>query len=70
MMVASRPKHVGDYQYVIKHILPSAFFGLLYRIRKNSMSVLREVIGGTKTKDLLSRNCMSEILPCSANGSD
>jgi hypothetical protein len=46
-----RPKNVGDYQYVIKYILPSSFFDLLYRGRKNSMSILREVIGGTKIKN-------------------
>ena len=37
----------------------------IIRMRKNSMPKLHEVIAGTKTKDLLSRNCVSEIRPCS-----
>ena len=36
-----------------------------HRVGKNSVPKFREVIGWTKTKDLLPRNCMSEMRPFS-----
>ena len=45
--------------------LPDPWNVCIYRAWKNSMPKIREVIVWTKT-DLLSGNCMSDMLPCGA----
>jgi hypothetical protein len=44
------------------------FYILIYRVRKNSMPKIRDLVGGDQNKDLLSRNCMSEMSSCNATG--
>jgi len=37
----------------------------LYRVRRSSVPKLHEVMGGDQNKDLLLRNYMLEMCPCS-----
>jgi hypothetical protein len=51
----------------MQHVLKMQYISLFpkYKGAENSMPKLREVIGGTKKKNL-SSNCMSDMRPCSA----